>query len=378
MESARVRDFHTTWWSIWNRTSEISHVNQLVWKPRTKRFPWCNLFILLLYILRFSHPQKFILALDKFELRTTRVHRKYYLVKAAWQSYPRWPRNTIRLNRGLWLEETIFSRVRNSLRLYESETLFHTAKFDAKTSVYIKQTADSAFCCCVTQRYLMSRKIRERATQPYLIIIDLFLRVSVTGDVAIIISNGPLNLHYPVTYILHVFIQLLVFLERREQVVFDTQSNAHELLPATIEFIQVFPQFLGKGWCRLTDHVRPSLVQRIQLALKLGDISLKGLENHCFAHYKTSSGKMKIIRTGGGRGEHSLWLCIPAAWNDSISTDPIPHFDQMIEPCKTQTNLCMLCKPVNSIETRELGDQFFRKGWKVVSKTGDTIPWVMN
>ena len=204
MESARVRDFHTSWWSIWNRTSERSErvrfliLHQRVWKSRTKRFPCCNLFILyILSLLRackacltcsnwlssitqlqgylqafkcrlklqisplklegsksspsflltaiinsliyslssfggissilllsflelrnsvskltslrvfervflffwssinlsiglsswlFSHPQKYLLALDKFELRTTRVHRKYYLVKAARQS----------------------------------------------------------------------------------------------------------------------------------------------------------------------------------------------------------------------------------------------------------------------------------------------------
>ena len=55
MESARVRDFHTSWWSIWNRTSERSErvrfliLHQRVWKSRTKRFPCCNLFIL--YIL---------------------------------------------------------------------------------------------------------------------------------------------------------------------------------------------------------------------------------------------------------------------------------------------------------------------------------------
>ena len=57
MESACVRDFHTSWWSIWNRTSERSErvrfliQNQRVWKSRTKRFPCCNLFIS--YILRF-------------------------------------------------------------------------------------------------------------------------------------------------------------------------------------------------------------------------------------------------------------------------------------------------------------------------------------
>ena len=57
MESACVRDFHTSWCSIWNRTSERSErvrfliQNQRVWKSRTKRFPCCNLFIS--YILRF-------------------------------------------------------------------------------------------------------------------------------------------------------------------------------------------------------------------------------------------------------------------------------------------------------------------------------------
>ena len=76
MESARVRDFHTSWCSIWNRTSERSErvrflILHRVWKSRTKRFPCCNLFIS--YILRFSQPQINILALDKFELRTTQV-----------------------------------------------------------------------------------------------------------------------------------------------------------------------------------------------------------------------------------------------------------------------------------------------------------------
>ena len=57
MESACVRVFDTSWWSIWNRTSGHSErvrfliQNQRVWKSRTKRFPCCNLFIL--YILRF-------------------------------------------------------------------------------------------------------------------------------------------------------------------------------------------------------------------------------------------------------------------------------------------------------------------------------------
>ena len=48
MESAYVRDFHTSWWSIWSRTSERGErvrfliQNQRVWKSRTKRFPCCN------------------------------------------------------------------------------------------------------------------------------------------------------------------------------------------------------------------------------------------------------------------------------------------------------------------------------------------------
>ena len=48
-------------------------------------------------------PQKCIIALDKFELRTTRVHRKYYLVKAARQSYSWWPRKSPRKHKcGSW------------------------------------------------------------------------------------------------------------------------------------------------------------------------------------------------------------------------------------------------------------------------------------
>ena len=74
-------------WDFWYSTNECEN-------PVEKRFPCYNLFIL--YIVRFSHPQKYILALDKCELRSTRVHRKYYLVKAARQSYPRWPRKSPR------------------------------------------------------------------------------------------------------------------------------------------------------------------------------------------------------------------------------------------------------------------------------------------
>ena len=57
MESASVRDFHTSWWSIWNRTSQRSErvrfliQNLRVWKSRTKCFPCSNLFSS--YILRF-------------------------------------------------------------------------------------------------------------------------------------------------------------------------------------------------------------------------------------------------------------------------------------------------------------------------------------
>ena len=49
--------------------------------------------------------------------------------------------NAIRLKRGLWLDETIFPRLRISFRLSDWSKLnpkrlftFHTAKFDAKTS----------------------------------------------------------------------------------------------------------------------------------------------------------------------------------------------------------------------------------------------------
>ena len=95
----------------------------------------------------FSHPQKYLLALDKFELRTTRVHRKYYLVKAARQSYPRWPRKSPRRHNSLkpWFvigRNDFFTCEKLVSPLWwvevKSETLFHTAKFDAKISVYIK------------------------------------------------------------------------------------------------------------------------------------------------------------------------------------------------------------------------------------------------
>ena len=63
--------------------------------------------------------------------------------KATNDDHEKARKNTIRLNRDLWLDETIFSRVRNSfspLWLVEvkSETLFHKAKFDAKISVCMK------------------------------------------------------------------------------------------------------------------------------------------------------------------------------------------------------------------------------------------------
>ena len=62
-------------------------------------FPCCKLFIS--YVLRFSQPQIYILGLHKFEIRTTRVHRKYNLVKAALQGYPRWPRKSPRKHNSL-------------------------------------------------------------------------------------------------------------------------------------------------------------------------------------------------------------------------------------------------------------------------------------
>ena len=142
----RVRDFHTSWWSTWNRMSERSErvrfliVRQRVWKSRTKRFPCCNLFIL--YILRFSHPQK----------RTTRLYRKYYLVKAARQSYPRWPRkhNSLKpwfvigrnnfftcekLVSPLWLVEV------NPKRFFTQQNLMRNAKRG-----WIKRAFGAGFC----------------------------------------------------------------------------------------------------------------------------------------------------------------------------------------------------------------------------------------
>ena len=50
------------------------------------------------------------------------VHRKYNILsklpdKATRDDREKARENTVRLNRGLWLDETIFSRVRNSFRL---------------------------------------------------------------------------------------------------------------------------------------------------------------------------------------------------------------------------------------------------------------------
>ena len=120
-ESALVRDFHTSWWSIWNGTSESS----------------CNLFIL--YILRFSHPQKYILALGKFELRVTCVH-PIFSCQSCRQSYSRWPRKTPRKHNTLKPfvigRNDFFTCAKLVAPLWlvevKSETLFHTAKFDVK------------------------------------------------------------------------------------------------------------------------------------------------------------------------------------------------------------------------------------------------------
>ena len=129
-------------WDFWYFTKRV-------WKSRTKRFPCCNLFIS--YILRFSQTQINILALDKFELRTTRVHRKYYLVKPARRRYPRWPRKSPRksprkhnsLKPWFVIGRNDFftcEKLVSPLWLVEvkSKRLFHTAKFAAKISVCMK------------------------------------------------------------------------------------------------------------------------------------------------------------------------------------------------------------------------------------------------
>ena len=78
----RVKDIEVTSWKvraygIFTRVGAVSEIERVRFLILHQRFPCCNLFIL--YILRFSRPQKYILALYKFELRTTRVHRKYYV-----------------------------------------------------------------------------------------------------------------------------------------------------------------------------------------------------------------------------------------------------------------------------------------------------------
>ena len=147
----------TSWkacvYRIFTRVGEVSEIervrflilHQWVWKSSTKCFPCCNLFSL--YILTFSHPQKYILALYKFESQTTWVHRKYYLVKAALQSYLRWPRKSPQKHKSLkpWFvigQNDIFTCEKLVLPLWlvavKSVMLFHTATFDAKISVDIK------------------------------------------------------------------------------------------------------------------------------------------------------------------------------------------------------------------------------------------------
>ena len=92
-----------------------SHSFAALTRSSTKRFPCCNLFVS--YILRFSRPQICILALDKFELRITRVRRKYYLVKVPAMTAKKPAKTQFALSCDFWLDEAIFSRVRNSFRL---------------------------------------------------------------------------------------------------------------------------------------------------------------------------------------------------------------------------------------------------------------------
>ena len=146
-------------------------LHQVVWKSRTKCFRCCNLFPL--YILRFSHPQKYILALDKIELLTTRVHRKYYLVKAARQSYPRWPRKRPRKHNSLkpWFvigRNNFFTsnELVSPLWLVEvkSKTLFHTAKFHAKNLSIYKKTSFHSSTALHTRSLFMTKNWKIKHT----------------------------------------------------------------------------------------------------------------------------------------------------------------------------------------------------------------------
>ena len=88
-------------------------LHQRVRKSRTKCFPCYNLFIL--YIPRFSHPKKYILALAKFELFEQVEYTENIILsklpdKPTRDDCEKTRENTIRLNRGLCLNETIFSR----------------------------------------------------------------------------------------------------------------------------------------------------------------------------------------------------------------------------------------------------------------------------
>ena len=77
-----------------------------------------DVILFILNILRFSHPQKYILALAKFELYEQLEYTEDTILSKLPDKATRDDReNTTRLNCGLWLDETIFSRVRNSFRL---------------------------------------------------------------------------------------------------------------------------------------------------------------------------------------------------------------------------------------------------------------------
>ena len=132
MQSARVRDFHSNWWNIWNRTSEHSDgvrfwyvLYQRVWKFRTKCFPCCNLFELWTTRVRVWTTKQLEysnnIILSKLPDKANRDDREK----------PR--ENTICLRHGFWLDETIFFTCEKLiwplwLVDVKSETLFHTAK----------------------------------------------------------------------------------------------------------------------------------------------------------------------------------------------------------------------------------------------------------
>ena len=108
-------------------------------------------------------PQKYLLALDNLEVWITNNSSTPKILsklpdKATRDDGEKARENTIRLNRGLWLDETIFSRMRNSFRLSDWSKKIRNAFSRSKIwcenlSMYeIKFFIAKCFCCFINMQ----------------------------------------------------------------------------------------------------------------------------------------------------------------------------------------------------------------------------------